>query len=160
MSSLPTGKQRTRMTQTDSHAAAPTPTEHNPRRGEVVFGEVLLSEAEYFVDETGTHVIRSMEFDISAHADTFDDVVDHFLDNVEDYCSYLADQAQASKASEVELESLNHLVPRVLRVSRLRRETSDDLAATLLRRVLRKHPPVATWRPQTTRTSSSEHSSV
>jgi len=145
--------------QTPTTSSSP-PTEEHPQTGFVRLGDVVFSKAEYFVDPEGVHVIRSLEFDVSAHADDVEAAGQMFVDNADDYCSYLADLAQSGKATPRELETLGLLVKRLRKLRERERQESDDLAATLLRKVLRKTPAAPSWHPETTRTTSAPPSNA
>jgi hypothetical protein len=158
MSAASSGKQGRISTSQTSTASPPPPTEEKPESGVVGFGDVIFSAAEYFVGDDGVHVIRSLDFDVSAHADDFASAMSMFVDNADDYCSYLADLAESKKATEHELETLGLLVNR-LRALRVR-ENPDDLVEALLRKLLRKNAPTPVWRPQTTQTTSATRSNA
>jgi hypothetical protein len=152
------GKQRWMGSPHSHTASSPPPTEEKPETGVVGLGDVVLSAAEHFVGDDGVHVIRSLEFDVSTHAEDVDSATTAFVDNAEDYCSYLADLAGSGRATAHELESLALLVKRLRALREREREEAEDLAATLLRKVLRKNPPTPVWRPQTTQTTSAPRS--
>jgi hypothetical protein len=156
MSTASGGKQGRISTSHPSTASSPPPTEDKPETGIVGFGDAVLSKAEHFIDDDGVHVVRSLEFDVSAHADDFGSAISMFVDNSDDYCSYLAELAESKKATEHELETLGLLVNR-LRALRGRDEP-DDIVEALLRRLLRKRTPTPVWRPQRTQTSSTPRS--
>jgi len=139
-----------------TRTASSPPSEQKPDRGVVGLGDSVLTTAEYFVGEDGVHVVRSLEFDVTAHADDLNSAISMFVDNADDYCSHLADLAQSRKATAHELETLGLLVKR-LRAFR-QEEDSDDVFEALLRKLLRKTPPVPVWRPQTTPTTSATRS--
>jgi hypothetical protein len=134
------------------------PTELAPKVGRVAVGDVILSEAEHFIGDDGVHTVRSVEFDVAAHADDFEAAVDMFVVNTEDYCSYLAKLAQKKTASPQELETLGLLADRVVAVGRERERESQDLVSTLLRKLTRQNSPTAAWLPPTTPMNSSEPS--
>jgi hypothetical protein len=158
MSAISSGK--TEDTTSTQQAAAGTghlPSEDEPSKGIIGLGDVALSRAEYFIDPDGVHVIRSLDFDVKAYADDKNAAVAMFVDNAEDYCSYLVDLARKGKANARELQALGLLFDRVMAVRREReRELSEDLTAALLRKVLRKAAPTPTWRQLTTPKISSE----
>jgi len=140
------------------------PTEDRPERGVVGRGDVELSKAEHFVDEDGVHVLRSLEFEVSAIADDVDAAITVFIDNADDYCSYLAGLAQSGKAVPHELETLGLLTQRLLALheqEREREEEPDSLFAALrlrIRKALATSPPAPFWRPQTTQETSAQRS--
>jgi hypothetical protein len=140
------------------------PTEDRPERGVIGRGDVELSKAEHFVDEDGVHIIRSLEFEVSAIADDVDSAVSVFIDNADDYCSYLAGLARSGKAVPHELETLGLLTQRLLALHEHERERegeSDSLFAALLqpiRKALAIGPPAPFWRPQTTQETSAKPS--
>jgi hypothetical protein len=137
------------------HAStSPPPTEDQPMPGTIAVGDVTIAQAEYFVGDDGVHTIRSLEFNVSAHADSLDEAVAMFVVSTEDYCAYLAQLAEAKQAASHELETLGLLAHRVLAVSKDR----DDIVTTMLRRLRPKPEPV--WLPMTTPTSSKEPSDV
>lgn len=154
MTAVSGGSPGPRMNTPQTSTASSQPTENRPEIGHVRFGDVVFSKAEHFVDEDGVHVIRSLEFDVSAHADEVDAAGRMFVDNADDYCSYLAELAQSGRATAPELEALGLLVKRLRALRERERRESDDLAATLLRRVLRRTPPTPVWHPEMTPTTS------
>jgi hypothetical protein len=160
MSAVSGGRQG-RMDAPHSQTTSPRlPTEDHPERGVIGRGDVVLSKAEHFIDEDGTHVIRSLEFDVSAIADDVDTATSVFIDNADDYCSYLAGLARSGTAVQHELETLGLLTQRLLALHEQEREREGDpgslLAALLhpIRRALSISPPAPFWRPQTTQENS------
>jgi len=139
------------------------PTEDAPEVGVVAWGDVVLSEAEHYIDPDGVHVIRSLEFDVNAYDEDFETAVGMFVDNAEDYCSYLANLAREQTARPHELEMLGSLYERVMAIRNEReRELSQDLAVALMRKVNRvfgRNVLAPKWRQRMTPPSSSPPSS-
>lgn len=151
-------RHRARKMDTQTTSAATPPTERQPDIGVVGVGDVVLSAAEHFISDDAVHTIRSTEFDVSAHADSFNDAVAMFVDNAENYCAYLAGLATEQKATPYELEALGRLVPRIIETRRERERESNDMVTHLLSLLGRKSP-VPTWRQQTAPANSNQPSS-
>jgi len=153
MSAISSGKQEhMSSTQQSAPGAQLPPTEHAPDVGVVGWGDVVLSDAEHYIDPDGVHVIRSLEFDVNAYDEDFETAVEMFVDNAEHYCSYLAYRAREQRAKPHELEMLGSLFERVLAIRHERqRELSQDLAVALMRKVnkvFRRTAPAPKWRQQ------------
>ena len=54
--------------------------------GVIGVGSAILSAVEHFVDDDGVHTIRSLDFNVSSYADTFQESIDSFVVRAEDYC--------------------------------------------------------------------------
>jgi hypothetical protein len=98
-------------------ATAPTPqaaplTEASPEYGCVRVLGHLVSEAEHW-EENGVHVLRSVEFDVTAGDPDFQKAVDQLVEKTEDLWSYLSG---LETITENENELFLKLAPRFLEI--------------------------------------------
>lgn len=90
------------------------PTEAEPEYGEVVGGGFVLSAARRWVDEDGTHVVESLEFDIVGMAADFPSALQNFVDRADDLFDHYADLAEQDELTDYEREAGKVLGPRLI----------------------------------------------
>jgi hypothetical protein len=79
------------------------PTEENPRFGLVCYYSVPISSAVRWVDDHGTHVVRSDEFDVYGEGDSLREALEDFLGHAEALFDQVADVVKAEDATDREL---------------------------------------------------------
>jgi hypothetical protein len=134
------------------------PTEGDPDIGFVGQNGVMISSAEHFVLD-GVHVLRSLEFDVSAYDEDFGRTLEIFVQNAEHYFKFLLARVRDMEESEHERESLVILGDRILALYQEREtDISTALRMRLVTSVLKKLLPESdpTWLRQTTPKTSSE----
>jgi hypothetical protein len=97
-----------------SHAS--WPTEDSPEEGCVCFFGIALSHGYRFVDEHGTHVIRSDEFDVYGEGDSLKDAIADFVFHARDLHKHLIVVAESDDVTENELRVASLLGQRLLDV--------------------------------------------
>lgn len=93
------------------------PTETSPEIGQVSSGGVVLSRGERWVEDDGTHVIRSTEFQVVGEGGTLEQAVEIFVDNTFELALYLAELVDDGRATENEREMMSALASRVLKAT-------------------------------------------
>jgi hypothetical protein len=86
------------------------PTEAAPEYGCVLAFDTIVSFAEHW-EEGGVHVIRSLDFDVIAGDEVFQNAIDQFVEKAEDLWSYLS---SLEVISDNENEMFLKLAPRFL----------------------------------------------
>ena len=87
----------------DVEVGVSVPTEAAPEFGGIALGGVPISLALRFVDEHGTYVIRSQEFDIYGEGDSFPEALNDFCGHAVAMMEYLAGLVEQNDATEDEL---------------------------------------------------------
>lgn len=87
------------------------PTDDRRQKGAASLCDVELSVAEYWIDGPD-HVIQSLEFEVIAAADNFDQALARFLSGVIEYAVYLG---ELEDPAENEEEMFHRLSPRLAR---------------------------------------------
>lgn len=95
-----------------------TPSEARPDFGTVCLWGEPISQAKRFVDEHGTWVIRSREFDVYGQGDTFEVALGNFVTHASDYYEYIAEVARDGGLAESELLSALKLGERLVAAGR------------------------------------------
>lgn len=132
------------------------PSEEAPSYGELINHEVIITAGEYWLDEEGTHVFRSIEFDVQGEGSDEESAFRAFAENVEDLVAYLGDLVETGKATEYEYQDFVKLARRMLEAhARHERERLPLFQLNLARRQERQHH-ARQWQPA--HVSSSRHS--
>lgn len=87
-------------------------TEASPEYGCVMAFDTIVSFAEHW-REDGIHVIRSLDFDVTAGDSDFQCAVDQFVEKAEDLWSYLSN---LETISDNENEMFLNMAPRFLKI--------------------------------------------
>lgn len=144
---------------TETAAADPAtaaPTAAHPQAGAigVVIGDhsVQISTVSHWIEDDGTHVFRSDEFDCMAEASDEGEAASKFIENAEDLYRFLDDLVDADRATEAEKLTLIKLSRRFFEVyeaCQLEAETARNRRIRnllgLLRQPRRSQPQ---WQPQ------------
>lgn len=143
------------------------PTEADPQRGCAMLapgGEpLLISEGEWWVEDNGDYVIRSLEFDVIAGGPTFREALAKFIHDVFEFGIYLG---ELEDPAENEEEMFHLLAPRALRAIReMERVESERVEArpklrSLLPRRRRSGEDVRAWHPSSRQPGSLRPSNV
>jgi hypothetical protein len=80
------------------------PTEADPQCGSIGVGDAVLSSAVRWVEDDGTHVVRSLEFDVYGEGETWDEAFSNFMAHADDLLSLLASVKEEGTATEHEEE--------------------------------------------------------
>jgi hypothetical protein len=127
--------------------ATAAPTSENPQVGVIAvqIGEhqVPISSVCYWVEDDGTHVFRSSEFDCQAEAQDEWGAVQKFVDNAEDLFRFLDDVVDAGRATDGEKVTLIKLSRRFFEIyeaSQLEEEAKSNHRVRNLLRLLRQPP--------------------
>lgn len=106
---------------TASHASTPDqPTELCPEVGKIrtAFspGELyLLSAAERWIED-GTHVVRSLEYDLTVEGDDWDDAIQAFIEQSFEYLVLLAELVESGEATPGEHRAFDVLGSRAAKI--------------------------------------------
>jgi hypothetical protein len=92
------------------------PTEDHAEKGYVGLHPVFLSQSERWVEEDGSNVIRSTEFDVFGEGATLDEAVQSFLIALFEFRQMLAGLSQEHRLTDHEAEMLAKLDERVTEV--------------------------------------------
>lgn len=131
------------------------PTEQSPEYGVVVIADKPISLAEHWV-EGNVHVLRSLEFDVIAGSEDFQQAVDQFAEKAEDLWGYLSRQ---DGISGNENETFVLLAARFLDIykelerreqARLEEERHQRLVSIHLNRQRQRGEHLRNWRPRST----------
>ncbi len=140
--------------------AAPL-TEATPEYGCVRYLGHPVSDAAHW-EEDGVHVLRSLDFDVTAGDPDFDRAIDQFVEKAEDLWIYLS---ELETITENENETFLKLAPRFLAIYREleRREASRRrrvISINFSRFRQRGEHPLRNWRPSSIPASASQPSHV
>ena len=94
------------------------PTEGAPEYGALANHGVIISTGVYWVEDDGTHVFRSLEFDVQGEGNSKKAAFSTFVDNLEDFAVYLSELTQGDQATQHECEVLAKLAERYFEVNR------------------------------------------
>jgi hypothetical protein len=100
------------MASQQTHPQADPPTEASPEYGCVMAFDTIVSFAEHW-EEDGFHVIRSLDFDVTAGGSDFQAAIDQFVEKAEDLWSYLSG---LETISDNENEMFLKMAPRFLKI--------------------------------------------
>lgn len=95
-----------------THGQVEPLTEASPEYGCVMALETIVSFAEHW-EEDGVHVLRSLDFDVTAGDRDFQRAVDQFVEKAEDLWSYLSG---LETISDNENEMFLKMAPRFLKI--------------------------------------------
>jgi hypothetical protein len=123
-------------------------TEAAPEYGRIVAFDTTVSFAEHW-EEDGIHILRSMDFDVTAGEADFQKAVDQFVEKAEDLWSYLSN---LETISDNENEMFLKMAPRFLEIYKelerreaKRRERIVSISFGRLRQ--RGEHSLRNWRP-------------
>jgi hypothetical protein len=136
--------------------ATAAPTALSPQAGAigVVVGDhsVQISTVSYWIEDDGTHVFRSEEFDCMAEAQGSWEAARKFVDNAEDLFRFLDDVVDAGRATEAEKLTLIKLSRRFFELyeaCQLEAEAEQNHRIRNLLRLLRQsRRSQPQWQPQ------------
>jgi len=153
-------------TEATHDARSPAPAEDAPEYGQVRVGEAVLTAARRWVDDEGTYVIESLEFDIVGLGANWTEAVSNLVDRADDLFDHLADLVPGGQITDTEGQAAALIGRRVvdfyqawtreletyLEEAARRKPNLLDALFSSRRRVVRQHPD--TWLTQTPKSLS------
>ncbi len=134
------------------------PTEESPDTGRVTAFDVVLSEAEHWVEDS-IHVIRSLEFDVVAGDPNFEAAVDQFGQKAEDLWTYLGETDRLTENENETFLLLSRRFHAVLRAYEQEEQRRRRRLISVSSR-LRHGARTRQWQPLSTPSTSSQPSLV
>jgi hypothetical protein len=141
------------------------PSQAAPEYGQIQIEDAVLTAARRWVDEEGTHVVESLEFDVVGLGSDWDNAIRNFVDRAEELLDQYGDLVPGGHITDHESEIGGLLARRLVEfyqawnrelaayLEEAAQRKPSLLDALLSRsRAVRRHPD--TWLSQTRKTSS------
>jgi hypothetical protein len=96
--------------------ASALPTAEAPEYGAYGSHGIVLSEAKRWIEDDGTRVVRSMEFDVWGEGSNWEDALAEFGESLNALFFHLVELAREGRATEDELEIKSVLTQRLANV--------------------------------------------